>query len=471
MRAITRAVAALGFVAIVAMAATQLRAVPGADRTISIFNIHTKETLTVTYKKGGKHDPAALKKINWIMRDWRKDEQIEIDPGLVDLLWEIHQELGSKEPIHLICGYRSRGTNEMLRRSVGGQASESRHILGKAADVHFPDVPIKQLRYSGLIREKGGVGYYPTSAIPFVHLDTDRVRHWPRMPRYELALLFPNGHSQHQPSDGGPITRADVATARASHNELAAQVAEFFTIRTRAVQTPGFAVASAGAAVQPSPVGRMAALSPPPAVAPAPRLVAEPRPADRPSRFVLPSEADRARLTELAALAEPPRLTSEPQRAVRRPAAGSGAGAADAGLRLAAYDPGRGGSAGSLTDAALTGWSSGYAAAPAYDEEHPEELSYRPFPVAPLLTETASIDDPVLARMTAPEVARTLELLDQVSTLQPLRLRPGQAVAERMWTQEFKGEAVNPQALAALTAPDDAIAGLIRRNVRTAEGR
>ena len=82
-------------------------------------------------------------------------------------------------------------TNDMLRRTVGGQASESRHILGKAADVHFPDVPLKNLRYSALIRERGGVGYYPTSALPFVHVDTDRVRAWPRLPRYELALLFP----------------------------------------------------------------------------------------------------------------------------------------------------------------------------------------------------------------------------------------------------------------------------------------
>ena len=50
---------------------------------------------------------------------------------------------------------------------------------------------MKQLRYSALIRERGGVGYYPTSAIPFVHVDTDRVRAWPRVPRIELALLFP----------------------------------------------------------------------------------------------------------------------------------------------------------------------------------------------------------------------------------------------------------------------------------------
>ena len=37
---------------------------------------------------------------------------------------------------------------------------------------HFPDMPMKQLRYSAAIRERGGIGYYPTSAIPFVHVDT-----------------------------------------------------------------------------------------------------------------------------------------------------------------------------------------------------------------------------------------------------------------------------------------------------------
>ena len=465
MRAITRLVAAMAVVAAAVLAAGHLVAGPGSDRTISIFNIHTKETLTVTYTKGGKHDPAALKKINWIMRDWRKNEETEIDPGLVDLLWEIHAELGSKEPIHLICGYRSRGTNEMLRRSVGGQASESRHILGKAADVHFPDVPVRQLRYAGLIRERGGVGYYPTSALPFVHLDTDRVRHWPRMPRFELALLFPNGASRHAPSEGGPITKADVATARASHKELATQVAEFLTIRTRAVGTsPGFALASA-ARPAPAPVGRMAALTPAPGAAP--RLVAEPRPVDRPARFVLPSQADRQRLAELAATADPgpPRLVTEPRQFDRRQTLALAP--FEPSLRLAALNPG----AATASDALSPGWSSGYAAAPAYDEEHPEELSYRPFPVAPLLTETASADDPVLARMSAPEVARTLDMLDQAGSLQPMRLRPGQAVAERMWTQEFRGEAINPAALAALTGREDEMAGLIRRSVRTADGR
>ena len=71
-------------------------------------------------------------------------------------------------------------TNEMLRKTRGGQASQSQHITGKAVDIAFPDVPVKQMRYSAMIRERGGVGYYPTSGIPFVHVDTSRVRHWPR---------------------------------------------------------------------------------------------------------------------------------------------------------------------------------------------------------------------------------------------------------------------------------------------------
>ena len=156
-----------------------------------------------------------------------------MDPDLIDLVWEIHTELGSAEPIHIISGYRSRDTNDMLRRTVGGQASQSRHILGKAMDVHFPDVPVKKLRYSALIRERGGVGYYPTSATPFVHIDTDRVRAWPRLPRTELALLFPSGRTQHVPDDGGPITPEDVRRARAANTELAAQIAEFHELRAQ----------------------------------------------------------------------------------------------------------------------------------------------------------------------------------------------------------------------------------------------
>jgi uncharacterized protein YcbK (DUF882 family) len=183
------------------------------DRTLSMYNIHTKDTITVTFKRNGTYVPEGLQQLNHFMRDWRRDMQIKMDPALIDLIWELHEELGSKEPVHLICGYRSPGTNEMLRRTVGGQARNSRHITGQAADLVFPDVPLKQLRYSALIHERGGVGYYPASGLPFVHVDTGNVRHWPRVPRLELAVLFPKGHSLHVPADGRPLTPGDARTA------------------------------------------------------------------------------------------------------------------------------------------------------------------------------------------------------------------------------------------------------------------
>ena len=349
------------------------------QRTLSLYNIHTKETLVSVYKRNGKLVPEEMQKINWLLRDWRKDEATTMDPELIDLLWEIHNELGSKEPIHIISGYRSRGTNEMLRRTVGGQASQSRHILGKAADVHFPDVPLRMLRYSALIREKGGVGYYPTSALPFVHVDIDRVRAWPRLPRAELALLFPSGKTQHLPDDGHPITPADVREARAKHGVLTTQLAEYHAYRGE----PRLPV-------------QTAALTPP-----LPQLLRPPQLAERPAPpTTLVSDAARTKLAALATEPPPlPRLLGTPALAERPPTAT-------------------------------------VVAVPAYDEEHPEELSYRPFPIAPLLTASASVDDPALAVMAHPDLSKVLELLDHPETVPPMSLRPGLYEAEALWARQ-----------------------------------
>ena len=93
-------------------------------------------------------------------------------------------------------------------------------------------------------------------------------------------------------------------------------------------------------------------------------------------------------------------------------------------------------------------------AAPAYDEEHPEELSYRPFPIAPFLTVTASADDPALAGMVHPNLAKILETMDQ-DNVPPMRLRPGLQAALMLWSQQFKGEAINLSGLADADLPAD----------------
>src|SRR5207249_6001492 len=139
----------------------------------------------------GRYDEEALKKINWVLRDWRKEEATKMDPHTIDMLWEVHREVGATEPIWVVCGYRSPGTNAMLRRRSSGVAKFSQHMLGKAMDFYIPGVSLERLREAGLRASRGGVGFYPSSN--FVHLDTGSVRHWPRMPEAELAKVMAKG--------------------------------------------------------------------------------------------------------------------------------------------------------------------------------------------------------------------------------------------------------------------------------------
>jgi uncharacterized protein YcbK (DUF882 family) len=185
----------------------------GDTRTISLHHVHTHEDITVTFKRNGRYDEAALQKLNHFLRDWRKNEQISIDPHLIDLLWEVHREVGAKGPIHVICGYRSPETNAMLRARSNGVALFSHHMTGSAIDFSIPGVPIEEVRVAALRLQGGGVGYYPNSGSRFVHLDVGNVRHWPRMSREELVRVFPNQRTVHIPSDGQPLAGYALALA------------------------------------------------------------------------------------------------------------------------------------------------------------------------------------------------------------------------------------------------------------------
>jgi len=152
------------------------------NRTLSMYFTHTKETLTITYKRNGKYDKSALKKINWFLRDWRRNETTKMSLETIDLLWELHADLGSKKPVHIVSGYRSPRTNAMLKRIGRKVARKSQHMSGRAIDFYFPDVPVEKIMGSAFLRKIGGVGYYPRSGkYGFVHIDNGSVRHWPRM--------------------------------------------------------------------------------------------------------------------------------------------------------------------------------------------------------------------------------------------------------------------------------------------------
>ncbi len=118
------------------------------------------------------------------------------------------------QPIEVIGGYRSPATNAMLRARSRGVAQTSLHMLGKAMDFYIPGVPLAKIREAGLRLQRGGVGFYPTSGSPFVHLDTGGIRHWPRMTRDQLVRVFPDGKTVHVPADGKPMPGYATALAQ-----------------------------------------------------------------------------------------------------------------------------------------------------------------------------------------------------------------------------------------------------------------
>jgi len=197
-------------------------AAANGDRTLWLHFTHTGEEKKITFRRDGKYDPEGLKQLQWILRDWRRNQPTNMDPRLFDLVWSVYQEVGASQPIHVVSGFRSKVTNDSLRRRSRGVAKVSQHTAGKAMDFYIPGVPIRTLREIGLKMQVGGVGYYPGSKTPFVHMDTGRVRHWPRMTPNQIAALFPDGKTLHK--DTQDHTGRRYAEALAEYNVRKTQV-------------------------------------------------------------------------------------------------------------------------------------------------------------------------------------------------------------------------------------------------------
>jgi uncharacterized protein YcbK (DUF882 family) len=212
----TRAARRLGLASLVLVCGTnglQTAIANGDTRTLTIHHSHTNEDIVVTFKRNGRYDEAGLARLNHFLRDWRNQRETKMDPRLFDVVWEVYQDVGGKAPIQIISAYRSPETNSMLRRRSRGVAKSSQHMLGKAMDFNIPGVSLEKIRVAGLRLQRGGVGYYPTSGSPFVHLDVGNVRHWPRMTHDQLVRVFPNGRTVHVPSDGRPLSGYSLALA------------------------------------------------------------------------------------------------------------------------------------------------------------------------------------------------------------------------------------------------------------------
>jgi uncharacterized protein YcbK (DUF882 family) len=276
-------------------------------RTLSFHHTHSDEDLTVTFKRDGRYDEEALKQLNHYLRDWRTQDQTVMDRHLFDILWEVYRDVDGKKPIQIISSYRSPATNAMLRRRSSGVARFSQHMLGHAMDFFIPDVPLEQIRFAGLRLQRGGVGFYPTSGSPFVHLDTGSIRHWPRMTHDQLARVFPDGRTVHVPSDGTPLkgyelARADIEKRGDGDGALTRTNPNLFAALFKHKSSDDEDEAASGAPVseKPAPAIVTAAAAPAKSVDPVPMPRAKPAAA---STFQLAS-AD-TQLVQFAQMAQP----------------------------------------------------------------------------------------------------------------------------------------------------------------------
>jgi uncharacterized protein YcbK (DUF882 family) len=147
----------------------------------SLRLIRGNERVEATYwsaEKGYNRDEYL--NICWLMRDVQSDTVFPINHQLLDVLTGLQTWLarnGINAPLRIHSGYRTQKTNFKTE----GAALDSRHIVGRAADISVAGV--SNIRLAGMATRlgRGGTGLYP--GRNFVHVDTGDERIWIGRPR------------------------------------------------------------------------------------------------------------------------------------------------------------------------------------------------------------------------------------------------------------------------------------------------
>ena len=115
----------------------------------------------------------------WGLREILRLDRVEAAriPSPAASRGRLRKALPTREPFHIICGFRSHSTNEYLRtHGGGGVAARSLHLVGKAIDIRVPGIELRKRCRTAVALSGGGVGIYPAS--DFVHVDVGPVRTW-----------------------------------------------------------------------------------------------------------------------------------------------------------------------------------------------------------------------------------------------------------------------------------------------------
>ncbi|WP_170937375.1 DUF882 domain-containing protein [Rhodomicrobium sp. R_RK_3] len=163
------------------------------ERHLRLKHHWTGEEIEVLYRIGDDYQPAAMESISHLLRDWRCNKTIAMDPKLIDRLYALQQAIGDHRTIRVISAYRSEGYNASLLAAGRNVDPNSQHMLGRAADVFVPGLKPDKLREAAAKAGVGGVGYYPFSGPRFVHVDSGPERQWTEMDPAERRKLGIHG--------------------------------------------------------------------------------------------------------------------------------------------------------------------------------------------------------------------------------------------------------------------------------------
>ncbi len=146
------------------------------ERRLFINHPYAGESFNGAYFAEGRYIPEAMVRIKRILRDHNDNSFHQIDPALVELMAQMRQTLGTREPLQIVSGYRSPHSNSVARRTDRRVAKNSFHMQGKAVDIRVQGYSLGKLRQAATALRAGGVGTYPRR--DFLHIDVGPLRSW-----------------------------------------------------------------------------------------------------------------------------------------------------------------------------------------------------------------------------------------------------------------------------------------------------
>ena len=150
---------------------------PQRSFSLNLRNTNTSETYAYKIKASFFNNELNYDMLDYFFRDWRENKTIKMDRGVIKNFLKVCESLlGSDRELQvdITSGYRTKKTNEKLRRNSYNVAKNSMHLVGRAIDFRIRNRSISNLEKAAEKLTPGGLGIYSS----FIHIDTGPYRRW-----------------------------------------------------------------------------------------------------------------------------------------------------------------------------------------------------------------------------------------------------------------------------------------------------